>query len=62
MSNKEVLKEERTADDITKPRTMRLTDETFDYIKKLAAQLGGNQQHALSELLSVYEGQIEKYS
>ena len=62
MSNKEVLKEERTADDITKPRTMRLTDETFDYIKKLAAQLGGNQQHALSELLRVYEGQIEKDS
>ena len=41
---------------------MRLTDETFDYIKKLAAQLGGNQQHALSELLRVYEGQVEKES
>ncbi|SFU33672.1 hypothetical protein [Butyrivibrio sp. M55] len=60
MSNKEVTKEERTVDDTTKPRTMRLTDETFEYIKKLAAQLGGNQQHAVSELLRVYEGQIEK--
>ena len=60
MSNKEATKEERTVDDTTKPRTMRLTDETFEYIKKLAAQLGGNQQHAVSELLRVYEGQIEK--
>ena len=31
-----------------------------EYIKKLAAQLGGNQQHAVSELLRVYEGQAEK--
>ncbi|WP_027208862.1 hypothetical protein [Butyrivibrio hungatei] len=60
MSDKEATKEERTVDDTTKPRTMRLTDETFEYIKKLAAQLGGNQQHAVSELLRVYEGQIEK--
>ena len=62
MSDKETLKEERMTDDTTKPRTMRLTDETFDYIKKLAAQLGGNQQHAVSELLRVYEGQVEKDS
>ena len=62
MSDKETLKEERTTDDTTKPRTMRLTDETFEYIKKLAAQLGGNQQHAVSELLRVYEGQAEKDS
>lgn len=60
MSNKEEIKEERQTDDTTKPRTMRLTDETFEYIKKLAAQLGGNQQHAVSELLRVYEGQAEK--
>ena len=62
MSDKETLKEERMTDDTTKPRTMRLTDETFEYIKKLAAQLGGNQQHAVSELLRVYEGQAEKDS
>jgi len=62
MSDKEITRDEHTTDDITKPRTMRLTDETFDFIKKLATRLGGNQQHAVSELLRVYEGQVEKNS
>ncbi len=55
MSNKD-----ETQINTIKPRSVRLSDETAEDFKRIAEQIGGNQQHALSELIRVYDSQIEK--
>lgn len=43
-----------------KPKSFRITDETAEKFKEIAAQLGGNQQEVMSKLIEAYEFQAGK--
>lgn len=40
-----------------KPKSFRIDDATYDKFKEISAQIGGNQQEALSKLIEAYEFQ-----
>lgn len=43
-----------------KPKSFRIDDETADKFKKIASDIGGNQQQTLSKLIEAYEFQSGK--
>lgn len=43
-----------------KPKSFRIDDETADKFKKIATDIGGNQQQTLSKLIEAYEFQSGK--
>lgn len=43
-----------------KPKSFRITEETADKFKEIAAAVGGNQQEALAKLIEAYEFQLGK--
>lgn len=43
-----------------KPKSFRITDETAEKLKEIAATIGGNQQEVLSKLIETYELQTSK--
>ena len=43
-----------------KPKSFRITDETAEKLKEIAATIGGNQQEVLAKLIEIYELQTSK--
>lgn len=43
-----------------KPKSFRITDETAEKLKEIAATIGGNQQEVLAKLIETYELQTSK--
>ena len=47
-------------DNILKPKSFRIDEETAEKFKQISAAIGGNQQEALSKLIEAYEFQTGK--
>ena len=47
-------------DNVLKPKSFRIDEETAEKFKQISAAIGVNQQEALSKLIGFYEFQTEK--